>query len=85
MMNAPDHNIEEKKEKENVDRESPQDSKETLEGIRLRKKTASLPRSDSIGSGSGRKYLAPTLSDPAARPDKERLSAKKKNNRTTGK
>lgn len=45
------------------------------------KKPAVLPRSDSIGSNSGRKYLAPTLSDPASRPDKERLMAKKKNSR----
>nr|XP_022905001.1 sodium leak channel non-selective protein [Onthophagus taurus] len=44
-------------------------------------KVISLPRSDSIGSSSGRKYLAPTLSDPAARTDKERLSTKKKNNK----
>lgn len=44
-------------------------------------KIANLPRSDSIGSSSGRKFLAPTLSDPAARPEKERIVAKKKNNR----
>lgn len=48
------------------------------------KKQKPLPRSDSIGSGSGRKYLAPTLSDPAARTDKERISTKKKNNRPAG-
>lgn len=43
-----------------------------------------IPRSDSVGSGSGRKYLAPTLSDPATRPDKERPSNKKRNNRPQG-
>jgi sodium leak channel non-selective protein len=31
-----------------------------------------LNRSDSTGSSSGRKFLAPTLSDPQARSDKER-------------
>lgn len=46
-------------------------------------KTVNLPRSDSIGSSSGRKFLAPTLSDPAARPEKERIVTKKKNNRPT--
>jgi hypothetical protein len=40
-----------------------------------------IPRSDSVGSGSGRKYLAPTLSDPSVRTDKERTGAKKRNNR----
>lgn len=42
-----------------------------------------LPRSDSIGSGSGRKYLIPTLSDPASiRSEKDKSAApKKKNNR----
>lgn len=49
-----------------------------------RKQKVTLPRSDSIGSSSGRKYLAPTLSDPAARTEKERMSTKKKNNRPTG-
>lgn len=59
-----------------------------------------LPRSDSIGSGSGkfsvlttkhfdctflqtlgRKYLAPTLSDPSARQEREKVQqTKKKNN-----
>ncbi|KAJ8977287.1 hypothetical protein NQ317_015572 [Molorchus minor] len=46
-----------------------------------KQKLVSLPRSDSIGSGSGRKFLAPTLSDPAARPEKERITTKKKNSR----
>ena len=45
------------------------------------KKTGVLPRSDSIGSGSGRKYLAPTLSDPASvRSEKEKIAASKKRN-----
>lgn len=45
-----------------------------------------LSRSDSIGSTSGRKYLAPTLSDPAARTEKERATnTKKKTNRPPGK
>lgn len=34
------------------------------EQMRLRKKTQNLNRSDSTGSSSGRKFLAPTLSDP---------------------
>ncbi|EEZ98774.1 sodium leak channel NALCN [Tribolium castaneum] len=48
-----------------------------------KQKLVTLPRSDSIGSSSGRKYLAPTLSDPAARTEKERVATKKKNNRPT--
>lgn len=50
-----------------------------------KQKVITLPRSDSIGSSSGRKYLAPTLSDPAARTEKERVSTKKKANRQTSK
>lgn len=49
-----------------------------------KQKLVTLPRSDSIGSTSGRKYLAPTLSDPAARTEKERAATKKKNNRQAG-
>ena len=47
------------------------------------KKPVVLPRSDSIGSGSGRKYLTPTLSDPASiRSDKDKNAPpKKRNNR----
>lgn len=54
-------------------------SQET-EGIRHRnKKPAILPRSDSIGSASGRKYLAPTLSDPSScRNEKEKITVSKK-------
>lgn len=51
----------------------------TTEGpiSRIRKKSgggvvAALNRSDSTGSGSGRKFLAPSLSDPSARVDKDR-------------
>lgn len=47
--------------------------------MRLRKKTHNLNRSDSTGSSSGRKFLAPTLSDPQAlRGDK--YGQKKKSN-----
>lgn len=46
---------------------------------RFRKKSQNmLNRSDSTGSSSGRKYLAPTLSDPQARNEKDRYPAKKK-------
>ncbi|KOC60841.1 Sodium leak channel non-selective protein, partial [Habropoda laboriosa] len=47
------------------------------------KKPVVLPRSDSIGSGSGRKYLTPTLSDPASiRTEKDKnVVPKKRNNR----
>lgn len=40
-----------------------------------------IPRSDSVCSASGRKYLAPTLSDPAVRQDKDRTAGKKRNAR----
>nr|XP_050847837.1 sodium leak channel NALCN isoform X2 [Vespula vulgaris] len=55
-----------------------------VDGLRHRsKKPVVLPRSDSIGSGSGRKYLVPTLSDPASvRSDKDKIPpSKKRNNR----
>lgn len=55
-----------------------------VEGPRHRAKGKQIPRSDSVGSGSGRKLLVPTLSDPATRPDKERTTNKKRNNRTQG-
>lgn len=38
----------------------------------------SLNRSDSTGSASGRNLLAPTLSDPQARHEKDRFPSKKK-------
>lgn len=45
------------------------------------KKPVVLPRSDSIGSASGRKYLAPTLSDPASvRTEKDKIAVSKKRN-----
>lgn len=45
------------------------------------KKPVVLPRSDSIGSASGRKYLAPTLSDPASvRTEKDKIAVAKKRN-----
>lgn len=45
------------------------------------KKPLVLPRSDSIGSASGRKYLAPTLSDPASvRTEKDKIAVAKKRN-----
>lgn len=56
-----------------------------VEGPRHRTKTKQIPRSDSVGSGTGRKLLVPTLSDPATRPDKERSANKKRNNRPQGK
>lgn len=75
-----DH-VEEKSKENTVDKDDETDAKEG-EGIRHRnKKPVVLPRSDSIGSGSGRKYLAPTLSDPAnVRTDKEKIAAAKKRN-----
>lgn len=62
------------------DQESEAETKET-DSAQKKQKTTNLPRSDSVGSSSGRKFLAPTLSDPAARPEKERIVTKKKNNR----
>lgn len=51
--------------------------------MRLRKKTQNLNRSDSTGSSSGRKFLAPTLSDPQTlRSDK--FGQKKKSNNFIG-
>nr|CAD7444318.1 unnamed protein product [Timema bartmani] len=49
---------------------------------RANKKAVVIPRSDSLGSTSGRKYLAPTLSDPSVRTDKERPGLKKRSNRS---
>ncbi|XP_069692579.1 sodium leak channel NALCN isoform X3 [Periplaneta americana] len=81
LLTMQDH-PEDKMKDNSVDRESESEPKDT-EGARLRsnKKGVVIPRSDSVGSGSGRKYLAPTLSDPAVRTDKERAGAKKRNNR----
>lgn len=53
------------------------------EQMRLRKKSQNLNRSDSTGSSSGRKFLAPTLSDPQTlRSDK--YSQKKKSSAFMG-
>lgn len=55
----------------------------STEQMRLRKKSQNLNRSDSTGSSSGRKFLAPTLSDPQAlRSDK--YGQKKKSNNFIG-
>uniref|UniRef100_T1HU44 Sodium leak channel NALCN n=1 Tax=Rhodnius prolixus TaxID=13249 RepID=T1HU44_RHOPR len=75
---------EDKTKENNVEREAETEPKEQ-EGLRQRTKpkptSAAIPRSDSVGSASGRKYLAPTLSDPSTRPDKERNNNKKRANR----
>jgi hypothetical protein len=63
------------------DQESEAEVKETET---RKQKLVTLPRSDSIGGSSGRKYLALTLSDPAARTEKERVATKKKIYRQTG-
>lgn len=58
-----------------------QTSTVATEQLRLRKKSYKLNRSDSTGSSSGRKFLAPTLSDPQVlRNDK--YGQKKKSNLT---
>ncbi|XP_030767372.1 sodium leak channel non-selective protein isoform X2 [Sitophilus oryzae] len=64
------------------DQEHKNESKEN-EAPPKKQKIVNLPRSDSIGSSSGRKYLAPTLSDPSSRQEKERVPAAKKKNNTT--
>lgn len=68
----------EEKGKETV-KEEEIETKDT-DGIRYKtKKPVVLPRSDSIGSGSGRKYLTPTLSDPASiRCEKDKNAVPKK-------
>lgn len=66
-----------------ADKEEEIETKDT-EGAKHRaKKPVALPRSDSIGSCSGRKYLTPTLSDPASiRSEKDKtVPPKKRNNR----
>ncbi|KAJ9587594.1 hypothetical protein L9F63_018976, partial [Diploptera punctata] len=80
MLTLQDH-PEDKHKDSSLDRESEGEPKE-IETARIRpnKKGVVIPRSDSVGSGSGRKYLAPTLSDPAVRTDKERAAATKKRN-----
>lgn len=66
-----------------VAKEEEIETKDTDGARHKAKKPGVLPRSDSIGSGSGRKYLTPTLSDPASiRSEKDKNAApKKRNNR----
>ncbi|KAK2586704.1 hypothetical protein KPH14_011742 [Odynerus spinipes] len=77
----PQDHTEDKSKETTTEREEEGEGKET-DGLRHRpKKPVVLPRSDSIGSGSGRKYLAPTLSDPASvRSDKDKIPVSKKRN-----
>ncbi|XP_066141608.1 sodium leak channel NALCN isoform X3 [Euwallacea fornicatus] len=58
------------------------ETKENELPVARKQKLVNLPRSDSIGSGSGRKYLAPTLSDPSARQEREKVQQTKKKNNT---
>ncbi|KAI4495187.1 hypothetical protein M0804_001388 [Polistes exclamans] len=77
----PQDHIEDKSKEVTKEREEEDEGKD-IDGMRHRaKKPVVLPRSDSIGSGSGRKYLAPTLSDPASvRSDKDKIPVSKKRN-----
>ncbi|XP_058821851.1 sodium leak channel NALCN isoform X1 [Topomyia yanbarensis] len=62
-----------------------QAAKEIENNAKNRKKSQHiLNRSDSTGSSSGRKFLAPTLSDPQAKNEKDRYITKKKSQRQTG-
>lgn len=81
-MPAEQEHAEEKHKDSSLDRDSEGETKEhDIQRHRSGKKTVVIPRSDSVGSATGRKYLAPTLSDPAARSEKERQAAKKRNAR----
>lgn len=72
---------EEKGKEVSVDREEEIEIKDVEAPKYRTKKPMVLPRSDSIGSASGRKYLAPTLSDPASvRSEKDKIAASKKRN-----
>ncbi|EGI66812.1 Sodium leak channel non-selective protein [Acromyrmex echinatior] len=72
---------EEKGKEVSVDREEETEIKDVEAPKYRAKKPIVLPRSDSIGSASGRKYLAPTLSDPASvRSEKDKIAASKKRN-----
>ncbi|XP_054002407.1 sodium leak channel NALCN isoform X5 [Hylaeus anthracinus] len=75
-----EHTEEKRKE---ADKEEETETKDTDGSKHKVKKPPALPRSDSIGSGSGRKYLTPTLSDPASiRSEKDKnVAPKKRNNR----
>ncbi|XP_062711996.1 sodium leak channel NALCN isoform X2 [Aedes albopictus] len=62
-----------------------QAAKEIENNAKNRKKNQNnLIRSDSTGSTSGRKFLAPTLSDPQAKNEKDRYMTKKKSQRQQG-
>ncbi|XP_053680728.1 sodium leak channel NALCN [Anopheles nili] len=64
---------------ESTDTGTDQAAKDIENNAKNRKKTATvLNRSDSTGSSSGRKFLAPTLSDPQAKNEKDRYMSKKK-------
>ncbi|XP_032668813.1 sodium leak channel non-selective protein-like [Odontomachus brunneus] len=77
----PQDHIEEKGKEVSVDREEETETKDVEVSKHRAKKPVVLPRSDSIGSASGRKYLAPTLSDPASvRSDKDKIAVAKKRN-----
>ncbi|KYM83609.1 Sodium leak channel non-selective protein [Atta colombica] len=78
---------EEKGKEVSVDREEETEIKDVEAPKYRAKKPMVLPRSDSIGSASGRKYLAPTLSDPASvRSEKDKIAvSKKRNSRPPGK
>ncbi|KYM96485.1 Sodium leak channel non-selective protein [Cyphomyrmex costatus] len=78
---------EEKGKEVSIDREEEIEIKDVEAPKYRAKKPIVLPRSDSIGSASGRKYLAPTLSDPASvRSEKDKIAAsKKRNSRPPGK
>lgn len=58
--------------------ESEPDLKEADPQRILKKSQNILNRSDSTGSSSGRKFLAPTLSDPQARNPKDSFTSNKK-------
>lgn len=58
--------------------ESEPDPKEPDQQRVLKKSQNILNRSDSTGSASGRKFLAPTLSDPQARNPKDTFTSNKK-------
>ncbi|XP_063242181.1 sodium leak channel NALCN isoform X2 [Bacillus rossius redtenbacheri] len=84
LVAAPDHGQEEGQSKDSSQERDSEGEPKDAEGraARASKKNVVIPRSDSLGSTSGRKYLAPTLSDPSVRTEKERSGLKKRNNRS---
>ncbi|XP_011260047.1 sodium leak channel non-selective protein [Camponotus floridanus] len=82
LKEAQEEKSKEEKGKEiSVDREEEIETKDVEAPKHRVKKPVVLPRSDSIGSASGRKYLAPTLSDPASvRSEKDKIAVSKKRN-----